>query len=183
MISGIKKGYNIRAPKGQNTRPTKDRVKESLFNILRNIDEESVILDLYAGSGGIGIEFLSRGAKKVYFVDRSYLSVKTINENLMHTNLKDNSHIIKSDSTKVIVLLGKENIKFDYIFIDPPFGNNLIIKAIQKIMEEDILKDDGLIIIEHEKKMILEEETINLQRIDYRNYGNECLSFYMKNSR
>lgn len=183
MISGIKKGYNIRAPKGQNTRPTKDRVKESLFNILRNIDEESVILDLYAGSGGIGIEFLSRGAKKVYFVDRSYLSVKTINENLMHTNLKDNSHIIKSDSTKVIVLLGKENIKFDYIFIDPPFGNNLIIKAIQKIIEEDILKDDGLIIIEHEKKMILEEETINLQRIDYRNYGNECLSFYMKNSR
>lgn len=183
VISGTKKGYKLKAPKGQETRPTKDRIKESLFNILRNIDEESVILDLYGGSGGIGIEFLSRGANKVYFVDRSYISIKIINENLMHTKLKDNSQVIKSDSIKAIELLGEKGIKMDYIYIDPPFGQKLILKALENIIKMDILDDEGLIIIEHEKDLTLKERIDNLIRIDYRNYGNECLSFYRKNRR
>lgn len=183
VISGTKKGYKIKAPKGQDTRPTKDRIKESLFNILGDISSESMVLDLYAGSGSIGIEFLSRGACKAYFVDRSYLSVKTIKENLRHTKLEDNSKVMKSDFAKAIGSLDKENIKFNYIFIDPPFGQNLIIKTLKRILEVDILSKDGLIIIEHEKDLILKEKIDSLKRIDYRSYGNECLSFYIQNSR
>ena len=151
VISGIKKGYKLKAPKGKDTRPTEDRIKESLFNILKGIDEESVVLDLFAGSGSIGIEFLSRGAKMVYFIDKSYLSIKIIKENLEHTGLEWKTKVIKGESIKSVGLLGGQSIKFDYIFIDPPYGNNLTINAIESIWNEDILDEGGIIIVEHEK--------------------------------
>lgn len=182
VISGIRKGYKIKAPKGRDTRPTKDRIKESMFNILGNISVDSIVLDLYAGSGSIGIEFLSRGAKEAYFVDRSYWSIKVIGENLAHTKLKSNSKIIKSDSIKAIELLGRGNIKFNYIFMDPPFGQDLTRDTLLKIIEADVLDKAGLIIVEHEKRLLLDERIYNLQRTDIRNYGNECLSFYVQNN-
>jgi 16S rRNA (guanine(966)-N(2))-methyltransferase RsmD len=182
VISGLKKGYRLKAPKGRDTRPTEDRIKESLFNILRNIDEKSIVLDLFAGSGSIGIEFLSRGAKKVYFIDKSYLSIKVIKENLQHTNLEDKAKVIKNDSIRSIESLGKENIKFNYIFIDPPYEQNLIIISLEKIWNERILDKGGIIIIEHEKELILQDEIHEFKKIDYRNYGSKSLTFYTYSS-
>ena len=153
VISGEKKGFKLKAPKGKYTRPTEDRIKESLFNILKTIDKNSLVLDLFAGSGSIGIEFLSRGARMAYFVDKSNLSIITIKDNLIHTNLYDKSKIIKNDSFKTIKFLGKEGMKFNYIFIDPPYEKNLIHKAIEYILEENILANGGLIIIEHENNL------------------------------
>lgn len=181
VISGSKKGYKLKAPKGKDTRPTEDRIKESLFNILREIDEESVVLDLYAGSGSIGIEFLSRGAKKAYFVDKSYLSVKAIGENLSHTGLEEKAEIIKKDVLRAIKQLGNQNIQFDYIFMDPPYGRNLIINAIEDIRKEDILRERGLIIVEHEKKLVLKEQLYGFTKLDCRNYGSKFLTFYINN--
>ncbi len=178
VISGIKKGYRLKAPKGKDTRPTEDRIKESLFNILRDIDEESIVLDLFAGSGSIGIEFLSRGVNKVYFIDRSYLSIKTIKENLQHTHLEDKAKVIKSDSIKIIESLGSQNIKFNYIFIDPPYEKNLIMISLEKICNEGLLKKNGIIILEHEKELILGDEVWDFKKIDYRNYGDKSLTFY-----
>ncbi len=89
VISGDKKGFKLKAPKGMDTRPTEDRIKESLFNILGPINENSIVLDLFSGSGSIGIEFLSRGgAKFVYFIDNSNLSISTIKENIAHTDFE-----------------------------------------------------------------------------------------------
>lgn len=181
VISGIKKGYKLKAPKGKDTRPTEDRIKESLFNILWNIDEESVVLDLFAGSGSIGIEFLSRGARKAYFIDKSYLSVKIIKENLKHTELEDRAEVIKNDSIKAIRLLGNKNIIFNYIFIDPPYREGLIMTALEEISNKKILKKQGLIIIEHEKELELEERVYDLKKVDCRNYGSKSVTFYTYN--
>ena len=178
VISGTKKGYKLKGPKGKDTRPTEDRVKESLFNILGYIHGESIVLYLFAGSGSIGIEFLSRGSKKAYFIDRSYLSVKTIKENLGHTGLVEKSRVIKNDAIKSIKLLGNENIKFNYIFVDPPYGKNLIIDVLENLWEQGILAEDGTIIIEHEKGLELEDNIFDFKKIDSRNYGSKSLSFY-----
>ena len=181
IISGDKKGYRLKAPKGKDVRPTEDRIKESMFNILQSIDYNSVALDLFAGSGSIGMEFLSRGAEKAYFVDKSKASIMIIKDNLNHTGLVDKSQVLKMDSIKAIGFFGKSNIKFDYIFIDPPYGKDLIIRAIESINYENILFENGIIIAEHEKTLDLPNEINEIRKIDRRNYGSKSLTFYTYN--
>ncbi len=181
VISGEKKGFRLKAPKGRDTRPTEDRIKESMFNILKAIDKNSIVLDLFAGSGSIGIEFLSRGTKKAYFVDKSNISIMAIKDNLNHTDLMDKSEIIKTDSIKAIKFFGRKNIKFNYIFIDPPYEKGLIIKAIENISDENILLENGIIIAEHEKELDLPNKINKLKKIDRRNYGSKSLTFYTYN--
>lgn len=179
VISGQRKGYRLKGPKTTNIRPTEDRIKESMFNILGYIDEESLVLDLCAGTGSIGIEFLSRGAQKAYFVDRSRESIQCIKENLAHTKLEDKAEIIKSDAIKSIVNFGKAHMSFDYIFTDPPYKSfELINGIIENIWKWNILKKDGILIIEHEKSLMFDNLIYGLKRIDYREYKDKCLSFY-----
>lgn len=183
VISGKAKGHKLKAPKGSKVRPTEDRIKESLFNIIRNIHTNSLVLDAFAGSGAIGIEFLSRGAKKVYFVDSNYASISTIQENLNHTKLSKNAQVIKGDIFETIKRLGKENLKFDYIYLDPPFFvDDLLDKVFKSIKEEDILAADGLLIAEHGKKLKLEDLLYGFKKIDYRSYGNKIIDFYRINT-
>ena len=158
VISGNKKGHRLKAPKGTKVRPTEDRIKESLFNILGDIKSSSIVLDAFAGSGSIGIEFLSRGAKSAYFVDNYYESISTINKNLEHTKLIDKAEIIKSDIFRVLKSFSKNNILFDYIYLDPPFNQeDLLISLLENIYNENILNNQGLIIIEHEKDLDLDD--------------------------
>lgn len=181
VISGLKKGHKLKTPKSNDVRPTEDRIKESLFNILNHIDEESVILDGFAGSGSIGIEFLSRGAKKCYFIDSSPNSIALVKENLNHTKFLNQSVVMKSDTIYTIKSLGQKNIKFDYIYLDPPFRQpDLIDRLIKEINLNKILADEGMIIIEHEKELKLEEKLYDYEQIDYRKYGSKSLSFYKK---
>jgi 16S rRNA (guanine(966)-N(2))-methyltransferase RsmD len=182
VISGIRKGHKLKAPKGMDVRPTEDKVKESLFNILRNIDEDSLVLDLFAGSGAVGIEFISRGAKECYFIDISRNSLDTVKENLIHTNLLEKGIIIKNDAIRSIRNFNSKNLKFDYIFIDPPYRQDgLVEKVLKVICENNILKDTGIIIVEHEKELELETMLYCLEKSDCRNYGSKSLSFYRKN--
>lgn len=181
VISGLRKGHKLKSPKGKDVRPTEDRVKESLFNILKNIDENAIILDGFAGSGGIGIEFLSRGAKICYFIDRSVESIKKIEENLRHTKLKEQSIVIKKDLLLGIKDFKNDNIKFDYIYLDPPFKElNLIQNVLKEISINDILNINGKIIIEHEKELELEDVLYNFEKYDYRKYGSKSVTFYRK---
>lgn len=181
VISGLRKGHKLKTPKGTDVRPTEDRVKESLFNILNNIDQNSIILDGFAGSGSIGIEFLSRGAKLCYFVDRSTDSIKSIEENLTHTKFNDHSLVIKNDLLIMIKDFKRNNIKFDYIYLDPPFNQlNLIRDVLNEIDINDILNINGEIIIEHEKELELEEKLYNFKKTDYRKYGSKSVTFYRK---
>lgn len=179
VISGLRKGHRLKAPKGTDVRPTEDRVKESLFNILGRIDEQALILDGFAGSGSIGIEFLSRGGKLCYFVDKSPESIKAIKDNLTHTKFLDQALVFKKDILQLIKKFGEENIQFDYIYLDPPFNKiDLIRNAFELIRIKNILKADGMIIVEHGKELDLEDELYNFKKKDYRSYGSKIITFY-----
>lgn len=179
VISGTRKGHKLKAPKGMNVRPTEDKIKESLFNILRNIRMDAVVLDLFAGSGSIGIEFLSRGAEVCYFVDNSSSSISVINENLSHTRLTDNAIVMKSDGLRILDYFHKENIKFDYIYLDPPFRQgNFLTLVLESISRNNILNNDGTIIVEHEKELELKDNIASLIKVDFRNYGSKSITFF-----
>lgn len=184
VISGLRKGHKLKSPKGSDVRPTEDRVKESLFNILNKIDENAIILDGFAGSGSVGIEFLSRGAKLCYFVDKSRESIKLVEENLIHTKFTDQARVLRKDLLLLIKDFKNDNMKFDYIYLDPPFNQlNLIRDVLKEISINDILNIDGKIIIEHEKGLELEDELYNFEKNDYRKYGSKAVTFYRSSSK
>lgn len=178
VIAGSRKGFRLKGPKSKDIRPTADRIKESLFNILGQIENDSLVLDLFAGTGSIGIEFLSRGAYKSYFVDKSYESIRCINDNLEHTQLKEKAIVLKKDAFKALEFFAKQAVKFDYIFVDPPYGKNILEKILMYMDELQLVTEKGIIILEHERDLVLENNFINLIRVDTRNYGDKSLSFY-----
>ena len=179
VISGLKKGHKLKSPKGLDVRPTEDRIKESLFNIIGTIHNQSIILDLFAGSGSIGIEFLSRGALNCFFVDISATSLSVVKDNLTHTGLEKNAIIIKKDAKKAILDLNKQNIKFDYIYLDPPFRNEkLLLNVIEEIYNNQLLSENGIVIVEHEKELVLNDELYGFIKYKDRNYGSKTLDFY-----
>lgn len=178
VITGKFKGRKLKAPNGLDVRPTSDRVKESIFNILRNIPENSKVLDLFAGTGNIGIEFLSRGADECFFIDNDNVSINIIRENLEHIGLLQQTYIYKNSAEDAIMILSKKGLKFDYIFIDPPYGKNLVLPSLEKICNEKITKKDGLVIIEHERKISLPDKLLCLEKIDFREYGGTTVTFY-----
>ncbi|WP_267127629.1 16S rRNA (guanine(966)-N(2))-methyltransferase RsmD [Thermoanaerobacter thermohydrosulfuricus] len=178
VIAGKLKGRKVKSLEGNEVRPTADRVKESLFNILMNKIEGSIFLDLFAGTGNIGIEALSRGAQFCYFVDKSLKSIKCIRENVTELNLVPFAKILHRDVLKVIEMLDKNNTKFDIIFLDPPYYQNLVDKTLIKLGEAKVLKEDGIIIAEHHKNDKVRERYGNLVKIRENKYGETILSFY-----
>ncbi len=145
VISGIYKGRQLKGYTLKGTRPTMDRVKESLFDILGDKVEKSVCLDLFAGSGNLGIEALSRGAKFGYFVDREYMAYKTIKDNLSLLNIL-NAEVLNMDYLKALERLN--TIKFDIIFLDPPYKSDYLEKAVRKISDLRLLNDKGIVVLE-----------------------------------
>jgi 16S rRNA (guanine(966)-N(2))-methyltransferase RsmD len=148
VISGSARGLKLKAPEGLATRPTTDRIKESLFNIIAPYLPECRFLDLFSGSGAIGIEALSRNAEKSIFVDASTDSINIIKKNVTAARLTERAEIVKSDVLAAIDMLGRRGEKFDIIFMDPPYNKELALRAIEKIANADILADDGFIIAE-----------------------------------
>lgn len=149
VISGTKRGKKLREPDNYDIRPTTDMVKESLFNIIQFDIEGRRVLDLFAGTGQLGIECLSRGAAEVTFVDQSREAVAIVKENLKSCGFE--ARVVQSDS---IAFLGRGE-KFDVILIDPPYATNLVDKALEIINSVDILTEGGIIMCEsgHEKPM------------------------------
>lgn len=179
VISGTAKGTKLNSIDSLETRPTLDRVKESLFNIIKNNIVEIVALDLFAGSGAIGIEFISRGAKKVYFCEKSHLAIKMIYNNLQKTKFINKAEIFEKDYSKCLDELKKRDIKLDTIFIDPPYKSDLAVKAVNQIISLDLLKKDGTIIIETDEKEreLKELEKLQVEVYDLRKYGRAYLIF------
>ena len=179
VISGTARVTKLNSIDSMETRPTLDRVKESLFNIIQNKIEDSVVLDLFAGSGAIGIEFISRGAKKAYFCEKSNSAAQMINQNLKKTRFEDKSEIFKVDYRKCLSELSKRNVKWDVIFIDPPYKEDLAVDDIKKIISLDLLAKNGLIIIETDEKErdLKELEILQVEVNDLRKYGRACLIF------
>lgn len=148
VISGYAKGHKLVAPKGFDTRPTTDRIKESLFNIISNDLDEIYFLDLFSGTGSIGIEALSRGADKAVFVDYSKECQEIIIKNLKSVKLYDKAVVIRSKVINALYDIQKNNMKFDIIFMDPPYGANYIEETLKVIFNANILTDNGYVIVE-----------------------------------
>lgn len=179
VISGIARGTKLNSIESLSTRPTLDRVKESLFNIIQNKIEDTIILDLFSGSGAIAIEFLSRGAKKAYLCENNHAAIKMIYANLDKTRLTEKSIVMSKDYRKALESFKQENIQFDIIFLDPPYQADYAVDAIKRILSLDLLKDEGTIIIEtdDEKRELLELGNLNIQIDDIRRYGRVSLLF------
>jgi 16S rRNA (guanine(966)-N(2))-methyltransferase RsmD len=177
IISGINKGKKLYAPEGAQVRPTGDKIKEAVFNIIGPIDEEAVVLELFAGSGSIGIEFLARGAKHCTFIDVSRKSLNYVKKNLDLCNFNNKAKIILSDYEKAIINLSKNNEKFDYIFADPPYALNLSNNIINKVFEFDIIKSGGLLIIETDKsEKVIDNKDTNMIKYKEKIYGRTRIS-------
>lgn len=179
VISGTAKGTKLNSIDSMATRPTLDRVKESLFNIIQNRISEAVVLDLFSGSGAIGIEFLSRNAKEAFFCDNSYQAVQMIKQNISKTKLEGKSTVINGDYKKCLKQLEKKQIEFDIIYIDPPYKENIGVEATKEILLHNLLHKDGLIIIEtdEEKRELDNLEQLNVDILDIRKYGRVSLIF------
>jgi len=146
VISGKARGTALLAPKGDNVRPTTDFVKENLFNIIQHDVADARFLDLFAGSGAIGIEALSRGAASCTFVDFAQKSIDLLRKNLEKTRLGVNASIIKGNMPEAVKKLDGQ--AFDIIFLDPPYHKDLAQKCLNSIVEQGILAEDGYIVLE-----------------------------------
>jgi 16S rRNA (guanine966-N2)-methyltransferase len=177
VISGIAKGRKLKSVPGTSTRPITDRVKVALFDILGGDVEGAAVLDLFAGTGGVGIEALSRGARRSVFVDLDPRSVRTIRENLAATRLGDRAEVIRSDSFRY--LERKAHEAFDLIYIAPPQYHGIWIRALERIDRGgDWLASDGMAIVQIAPKEARDLTLSRLREFDRRRYGNTLLWFF-----
>ena len=182
VISGklkgrVLKGYNI-----EGTRPTMDRVKESLFASIQDYISEAVVLDLFAGSGNLGIEAISNGADRCYFVDYNRECIKVIKDNIRTFNIESDCIILEKDYQDALKYLSSNNTKFDIIFIDPPYKYNIKNELLNNIIDKNILNDNGIVVFEYSTDEVLENES-NFKLIKNKKYGDKYISVYQKLSK
>ena len=176
VITGTARGRKLKTLEGTDiVRPTSEVVKEAMFSIIQFDLEDAVVLDLFAGSGQLGIEALSRGAGKVYFVDSSPQSIAVIRDNLKSTKLEDNAVVINMPNS---AFLRTAREKIDIALLDPPYEKKLINRSLPGLTE--IMKDNGIIICEHEKNARLPEEENGFKIHKTYTYGKICLTVYRK---
>lgn len=169
----------LKTPKGLNTRPTVDRVKESVFNILNPYIPGSKVLDLFSGTGALAIEALSRGADLAYLVEENKDCCGIIRENLAHTKFLDKGFVYCRKVSSFLKEFGNKDIKFDIIFMDPPYCNNFIQETLQLLLENDIINDKGIVVAEHHKNDIVLDSFGSLKKIRTKNYGDTRVSFFV----
>ncbi|WP_110953111.1 16S rRNA (guanine(966)-N(2))-methyltransferase RsmD [Anaerosinus massiliensis] len=178
IITGVAKGCKLKAPKGLLTRPTADRVKESVFNILGGRVYHANVLDLFAGTGNLGLEALSRGAEKATFIDHNINSFNVIKENAIHTKLFEMTEVFKIDVFSALHKFHTAGKTFDLIFCDPPYNKGFVGKILETLDQLSIIKNDGLVVIEHSKEDEIKAEYSNLNLIRSQKYGLTIVSFF-----
>lgn len=178
VIAGKARGHKLISPEGVEVRPTSDRVKESIFNIIQSKLSESKIVDFFSGTGNLGIEALSRGASKAYFVDKSPKSIKVVRENLEKTRLIEQAEILNVEAETAVSVLSAKGLKADVIFMDPPYLKGLEELMLEKIALHGLLADEGIIVVEHDRTTIIKEDINKLTRYRRNDYGNTSVSFY-----
>lgn len=175
VIAGDYKGRKLKTPSDYSIRPTTDKVKEALFSILTNKIYGSRVLDLFSGTGNLGIEALSRGADTCVFGDSSRESIRLIRENIAHCKAEEGAVVIPGDFKKL--LMNAED-PFDIIILDPPYDEDLLKDCFEIIGERGLLKDGGVIVAEHRKEEILPDEFCGFKKLKERKYGIIMLSIY-----
>ncbi len=179
VISGFLKGRVIKGYDIEGTRPTMDRVKMSLFGSIQDYIKDSVILDLFAGSGNLGIETISNGSKYCYFVDNNIKCIKCINDNINNFNIQDKCNVINGDYNMVLNKFKTNNQKFDIIFVDPPYKYKVINSIIDTINNYDLLNDNGILVLEYQYDTILDSYK-NYKIIKNKKYGEKFILILKK---
>ncbi len=172
----------LKTPKGMNTRPTEDRVKESLFNILQPYLSGSRVLDLFSGTGALAIEALSRGAASAVLVDADRGCCEVIRDNLSHTRLAENATVHCRKAGAAILDLGRNGDQFDIVFMDPPYRKNFVQETLQLLMDNDIIVDGGLVITEHHREEPIPDRLGCLKKARTQVYGETCITLLVRES-
>jgi len=175
VIAGSARGIRLQAPPGREVRPTGDRVRESLFNILGQRLDGLDFLDLYAGTGANGIEALSRGARRAVFVESNREAAEFLMKNCRAARVWDHSALVRAE---LPASLAKLPGTFDVIFADPPYTHNTHAEILEEVQAHGLLAPQGVVVLEHERKVDLPEIQGNLKRYRHALYGGTALSFY-----
>lgn len=180
IIAGKHKGTKLYTLEGLHTRPTLDRIKEPLFSILQFDLPDAVVLDLFAGSGALGLEAISRGAKQAILCDNSKQAIHIIEKNVEKLKEKSKTQILDQDYLENLNFCKKQKLKFDIVFLDPPYQTDFAEKTVEKIAEYELLQQQGIVVIETDRKkeFICHINELNMFEIyDERKYGRVELFF------
>lgn len=177
IIAGELKGRRLTSPSDYRVRPTTDKVKEAIFSMISPYIQDSIIFDMFAGTGNLGLEAISRGAKRAYFIDRDRTSIGLVRQNVLYCKVEDRAVIMMADYASAI---GKLSEQADVIFLDPPYDAGYMVNCIEMISENDLLVDDGVIVAEHSSAETLPEEIGEMMLIKTKRYGKISVSLYEK---
>jgi 16S rRNA (guanine966-N2)-methyltransferase len=178
VIGGQARGRRLQAPRGSATRPTGDRVKQTLFDILAPRVKGSRFLDVFAGAGGIGIEALSRGAARVVLVDNDRAAAAAIDANLALLGSAANAQVCRQDARVALAALSDTGVRFDIVYLDPPYDSPLYEELLTQVGQTRLLVPEGVVIAEHFHKRELPETIAGLVRVRVVRIGDHRLSFY-----
>jgi 16S rRNA (guanine966-N2)-methyltransferase len=177
IIGGKFKGRKLRSVRGTLARPTSDRTREAIFNIVAFQLQDVRVLDLFAGTGALGIEALSRGAQSAVFIDISKASLSILRENLAGLSVEGITRVIRWDLAANLDCLISKPRAFDLIFMDPPYNKNLIMPALGHLHTSQTLDSDALVIVEHSRREPVEPDPLPFDIVDHRHYGKTLVSF------
>lgn len=163
IIAGALRGRQIKAVPGENTRPTTDKVKENVFNMLGQFFDSGVALDLFAGSGNLSFEAISRGMEHAVLIDMSPVAIRVIKDNIMVLGLGTKTEVYRNDAFKALRVLAKKQLQFNLIFLDPPYGKVKITELLATIVDGNLLADDGKIMCEFDigQKVAYDENVLH----------------------
>lgn len=183
IISGTMRGTKLYTLEGINTRPTLDRVKEALFSKIHMDLQDANVLDLFSGSGALGLEALSRGAQKAVLCDSSRDAIKIIKQNIEKTRTNEKTFLLNCDYKKALEKFKEEKIKFDIVFLDPPYKTDFAEQAVKIILQNNLLNEEATIILEtdDEEKVINNLDTRIIKIKDIKKYGRVYLLFLNQN--
>jgi 16S rRNA (guanine966-N2)-methyltransferase len=178
VISGTAKGRTLKAVPGMNTRPTTDKVKEALFSMIGPYFDGGTVLDLFAGTGGLGIEALSRGMDRAVFIDIEKASLDTVRTNLKATGFEDQSEIYRNDALRAIKALGKRKLKFRLVFLDPPYRMRLAQQLMTELLEQDLLEEFATVVVEQDAEVMTLDSCGPLRLVRRAEYGDTAILVY-----
>ncbi len=178
VISGTAKGRTLKAVPGKRTRPTTDKVKEAVFSIIGPYFDGGKVLDLFAGTGGLGIEALSRGAEQAIFIDMDPVSVSVIRTNLQAAQLQERAEIYRNEAMQAIKQLAKRGLVFDYIFLDPPYRMVNMDELAIDMLNKGLIAEQATVVIEHDTEVHYADQIQSLTCIRRASYGEITVSIY-----
>jgi 16S rRNA (guanine966-N2)-methyltransferase len=178
IIAGKSKGRHLRAVPGIHTRPTTDKVKEAIFSMIGPTFNQEWVLDLFAGTGGLGIEALSRGAKRGIFIDMDSKSIEVVRMNLRSSGFEDQAEVYRNDAERALKALHKRRFKFDLIFLDPPYRINTLPNLISLLRELNLLNNEAIIVCEHSHTLEMPDGIADVDLWKQAQYGDTTVTVY-----